>query len=156
MADEHEREGIPVTLDRDYNLRLQIGDLTRLQLAIRGLKAAAPAGDPIKGAEEDPLRLLGQVLVRDVVPTPDDAPDGTPPAIRLLPGDLWALQALLWAALKRERPGVTLEETAALVDDFMRSRRGTLGDLCWSVWAAWHVGFVEQEPDPNGEAEAVA
>ena len=148
MGDIEEVEGIPVLLDKAYNIRLQYRDIVRLRLAIQHLKAMAPKDDPIRAAEDNPIVLLDRLVERR---------EGDDGQMRILPRDEWALRALLWAALRREDASITLDRTADLIDDFMRTRKGTLGDLAFAVWMAWHVGFVDQETSaPKGDAGAEA
>lgn len=126
-----EPEAVTITLDRERHLRLDFGTLRDVCR---------------EGIASDPLKMLADVV--RVERTADDQ-------VQVFPRDLWALQVLLWAAIRSEDPAVTLEQTGHLITEAVQAGRATLGDLALAVWSAWHAGGLGTAKK-NAEAQAPA
>lgn len=134
MAPETEpiKETIPCTLDRPRQLRLTFRDLAALARDLPG---------------QNPLTLIDSLLTRV-----EDAAG----VMQVQCTNLWALQVLLWAALRWEEPALTLDQVADLITAHVQSRRGNLADVAALVYAAWFVGGLRPASDEEKNAVAEA
>lgn len=140
MPDQDAKESIDLTLGGEtWHLRLGPKELSTVDRAFGPFGTMRAPGDP----PVNPLELLDKLVA-----------DFDPEHQTWKLGSVWALHVLFWAALKRERPEITLNQAGELMAVF----DGNLAELAMLVRMAWQVGGLgtARNAPKNAEAEATA
>lgn len=132
-----ERESIDVTLGGQvYHLRIGPRELSTIDRAFGRFGTWRGKDEP----PVNPLELIDQLVV-----------DFDPEQGSWRLGSQWAAHVVTWAALKRERPSISMDEAGELMGTF----EGNQAELAMLLLMAWRVGGLgtARNAPKNAEAE---